>query len=50
MEQAQWLKRIRLQSEALYDHIAPLNWESFGFYPNSTHLQFIDKFLEQLRP
>ncbi len=50
MERTEWLNLIRHQTEQLYDHIAPLYWESFGFYPNSTHRQFIEKFLGRMRP
>jgi 2-polyprenyl-3-methyl-5-hydroxy-6-metoxy-1,4-benzoquinol methylase len=50
MERSEWLKMVRLQTESLYDHIAPLYWETFGFYPNTTHRRFIDKLLGRLRP
>lgn len=50
MERAEWLKKVRLQTEELYDHLAPLYWDSFGFYPNETHCQFIEKLLRRLRP
>lgn len=48
MERTEWLKKIRLQTEALYDRVAPLYWIEYGFYENSTHLQFIEKFLGRL--
>jgi SAM-dependent methyltransferase len=48
MERAEWLKKIRTQTEALYDHAAPAYWEKFGFYANATHRQFIEKFLGRL--
>jgi SAM-dependent methyltransferase len=48
MERVEWLTKVRLQTEELYDHIAPLYWESFGFYPNSTHRQFVEKLLGRL--
>ena len=50
MERAEWLKKMRLQSEAVYDHLAPAFWRTFGLYPNETHRQFIKKFLERLGP
>ncbi len=50
MERAEWLKKMRAQAEALYDHLAPGYWEKFGLYPNETHLQFIAKFLGRLGP
>ena len=48
MERAEWLKKIRSQAEALYDHIAPVYWVKFGMVPDPTHRQFIEKFLERL--
>lgn len=48
MERAEWLKRIRGQTEALYDRIAPAYWIKFGFYDNEVHRQFLEKFLKQL--
>jgi len=48
MERVEWLKKVRAQTEALYDHLAPAYWITFGFYPNATHRQFIEKFLGQL--
>ena len=48
MERAEWLKKMRTQAEALYDHLAPAYWVSSGLYANTTHRQFIEKFLERL--
>ena len=48
MDRAEWLKKMRAQSEALYDHIAPAYWITFGFYPNEAHREFIGKFLARL--
>lgn len=48
MERAEWLKKIRSQAEALYDHVAPVYWVKFGMVPDPTHRQFIEKFLERL--
>ncbi len=50
MDRAEWLKKMRAQSEALYDHIAPAYWITFGFYPNEAHREFIGKFLARLGP
>jgi len=50
MERVEWLKKVRAQTEALYDHIAPEYWVQFGFYANETHRQFIEKFLGRLNP
>jgi SAM-dependent methyltransferase len=48
MERAEWLKKLRAQNEALYDHVAPAFWVKFGLYDNPVHRQFIDKFLRRL--
>ena len=48
MERAEWLRKMRSQSEELYDRIAPAFWESYGLYSNETHRQFIEKFLGRL--
>jgi SAM-dependent methyltransferase len=50
MERSEWLRKVRRQTEELYDHIAPLYWETFGFYPNTTHRQFLDTLLGRLGP
>ncbi len=50
MERTEWLKKVRAQVESLYDHIAPAYWDKFGFYDNTTHLQFMDKLFARLRP
>lgn len=50
MDRAEWLKKMRAQSEALYDHLAPAYWVTFGFYPNEAHREFIAKFLARLTP
>jgi len=44
MERAEWLKKIRTQAEALYDHLAPAYWVKFGKYPDAPHRQFLEKF------
>lgn len=48
MERAAWLKKVRGQAEALYDHIAPAYWVTFGFHANAAHRQFIEKLLGRL--
>ena len=48
MERAEWLKKMRVQAEALYDHIAPAYWVKFGMRPNATHRQYLEKFLGRL--
>ncbi len=48
MERAEWLKKMRAQAEALYDHLAPAYWVTFGLYANAAHCQFIEKFLGRL--
>lgn len=47
MDRATWLKERRQESEELYNTLwAPLYGEKYGKYPNSSHLQFIQKFLD----
>jgi SAM-dependent methyltransferase len=48
MKRTEWLKKVRAQAEALYDHIAPAYWAKFGMVPEVTHRQFIEKFLGRL--
>lgn len=50
MERSEWLQRMRRQAEALYDHLAPAYWVTFGLYGNESHQQFIHKFLGRLSP
>jgi 2-polyprenyl-3-methyl-5-hydroxy-6-metoxy-1,4-benzoquinol methylase len=50
MDRQAWLKKIHALSEALYDHVAPAYWVTYGFYSNETHLKFIEKFLSRLSP
>jgi 2-polyprenyl-3-methyl-5-hydroxy-6-metoxy-1,4-benzoquinol methylase len=48
VERAEWLKKMRLQAEALYDQLAPAYWVKFGLYANTAHRQFIEEFLGRL--
>jgi SAM-dependent methyltransferase len=50
MERAEWLKRMRDRAEALYDHFSPEYWVRFGLYPNETHREYVQKFLERVAP
>lgn len=50
MERAEWLKQMQAMTEAIYDHISPQYWVSFGLYENETHLEFLRKFLDRLPP
>jgi 2-polyprenyl-3-methyl-5-hydroxy-6-metoxy-1,4-benzoquinol methylase len=50
MERAEWLKKMRAQTEALYDHLAPAYWVTFGLHANAAHCQFVEKFLACLSP
>jgi hypothetical protein len=45
VERAEWLKKMRTHAEALYNHLAPAYWVTFGLYANTTHRQFIEMFL-----
>jgi len=48
MERTEWLQKMRAQAEALYDHLAPAYWVTFGLYANTAHGQFVQKFLGRL--
>lgn len=48
MERAEWLIKVRAQAESLYDHIAPAYWARYGGSIDSSHRQFIEKFLGRL--
>jgi cyclopropane fatty-acyl-phospholipid synthase-like methyltransferase len=49
MDRMQWLKEQRREAEERYSTLwAPHYWETFGFYPNASHLQFIQKFKDLL--
>jgi 2-polyprenyl-3-methyl-5-hydroxy-6-metoxy-1,4-benzoquinol methylase len=48
MQRSEWLKKVRIQAEALYDHIAPAYWAKFGLSPDASHRQFIELFLSRL--
>ena len=37
MERAAWLKQMREQAEALYDHFSPFYWVKFGLGASETH-------------
>jgi len=50
MERAEWLKQMRDKAEKLYDLYSPRYWNEFGLYPNETHLEYLQKFLERIPP
>jgi len=50
MERAEWLKQMRDKAEALYDHLSPEYWVTFGLYTNETHREYLRKFLERVAP
>jgi SAM-dependent methyltransferase len=52
MDRVAWLRELRQQCEEKYDTLwAPLYGEdNFGEYNNTTHLQFIQEFLDLLPP
>jgi len=50
IERAEWLKQMRQKAEALYDHISPQYWVTFGLGESQTHLEFLQKFLERVAP
>jgi cyclopropane fatty-acyl-phospholipid synthase-like methyltransferase len=46
MERAKWLKQMRDNAEALYDHVSPEYWVKYGLYANTSHQHYLQKFLE----
>jgi cyclopropane fatty-acyl-phospholipid synthase-like methyltransferase len=49
MNRADWLIKIRKESEQCYDKVwAPLYGEKWGLYSNATHLRFLSKFVSLL--
>ncbi|HEY98451.1 MAG TPA: class I SAM-dependent methyltransferase [Dehalococcoidia bacterium] len=50
MERAEWLKDMRDKAEKLYDIYSPRYWSEFGLYPNETHLEYLQKFLDRIPP
>jgi cyclopropane fatty-acyl-phospholipid synthase-like methyltransferase len=50
MERAEWLKQMRDNVEALYDHLSPGYWVKFGLYANETHREYLQKFLGRVAP
>ena len=50
MERAEWLKQMRDRAEALYDHLSPKYWVTFGLAANETHREYLRRFLERMGP
>lgn len=50
MERADWLKQMRDKVEKLYDLYSSRYWTELGLYPNETHLEYLQKFLERIPP
>jgi len=50
MERAEWLKQMREKAEALYDHLSPKYWITFGLGANETHREVLQKFLGRVAP
>lgn len=51
MDRMAWLKEMRRDSEEKYDTLwAPLYGEKWGLYSNTTHLEYIEEFLNLLPP
>lgn len=48
MTRAEWLKRMRAITEAIYDRVSPLFWLEYGVYDNETHLAFLRKFTSKV--
>lgn len=49
-ERTEWLHQMRKKAEALYDHISPQYWVTFGLYENETHREYLQKFLDRIPP
>ena len=50
MERTEWLEQMRDKAEALYDHLSPKYWVTFGLAANETHREYLQKFLERVAP
>jgi SAM-dependent methyltransferase len=50
MERGEWLRQMRDKAEALYDHLSPEYWVTFGLYANETHREYLQNFLELIAP
>lgn len=51
MDRISWLRGRRQEAEERYDTgWSPLDGEKWGVYPNASHLQYIQKFIELLPP
>ena len=49
MDRSAWLKEQRQEAEKGYDQIWSANYaDKWGTYPNASHLQFIQKFIESM--
>lgn len=49
MSRSEWLKEKRQEAEKGYDQVWSANYgDKWGTYPNASHLQFIQKFIEHL--
>ncbi len=48
MDRISWLRELQRDCETKYDGAAPLYWEKYGLYSNTTHLQFIQELLSHL--
>ena len=48
MERADWLKQMRMMTEALYDHVSPEYWVKFGLYENEAHQEYLRKFISRI--
>jgi 2-polyprenyl-3-methyl-5-hydroxy-6-metoxy-1,4-benzoquinol methylase len=48
MERSDWLKKMRLMAERLYDHFGSAYWVKFGHEITPIHRKFMEKFLGRL--
>lgn len=50
IERTEWLKRMRLLTEELYDHLSPLYWVKFGLRADPVHNAYLQKLLHLVPP
>lgn len=50
MDRQEFLKKMRMQAERLYDRFAPAYWVTYGTYDSPVHEEFLGKFLKRLMP
>ncbi len=49
MERAEWLKKMRIMAETIYDHFGSAYWVKYGYDMTPVHRQFMQKFLKRIK-